>query len=202
MIIRPEAKQDYYENENLTREAFWDVYRPGCSEHLVLNKLRNADSYIPALVLVAEDGGRLVGNIAYAKMYRDNAICDEIIGFGPVSVLPEYQRQGIGSQLIEETMKTAKAMGFKAVMITGDCGYYGRFGFVPASRYGVHLEGVPLDDEAPFFMAKELEDGYLSEHGGVYSFDTAYNVTQEELDEFEKQFPKKQKREPREGDLI
>lgn len=201
MNIRPETEKDYFENENLTREAFWDVYRPGCSEHLVLHDLRSSAAFIKELDLVAEENGKLIGNIVYAKMYRDGVMCNDIIGFGPVSVLPEMQKKGIGSKLINESLKMAKEMGFKAVMITGDSDYYSKFGFVSASSFDVHLSGVPLEDEAPFFMALELEKGFLSAHSGVYDFDGKYNVSDTELEEFDKLFPLKSKREPREGDL-
>ncbi|MGN0674372.1 MAG: GNAT family N-acetyltransferase [Oscillospiraceae bacterium] len=201
MNIRLETEKDYFENENLTREAFWDVYRPGCSEHLVLHDLRSSSAFIKELDLVAEENGKLIGNIVYAKMYRDGVMCNDIIGFGPVSVLPEMQKKGIGSKLINESLKMAKEMDFKAVMITGDSNYYSRFGFVSASSFDVHLSGIPLEDEAPFFMALELEKGFLSTHSGVYDFDGKYNVSDIMLEEFEKLFPPKMKREPREGDL-
>ncbi|MGN0666664.1 MAG: GNAT family N-acetyltransferase [Huintestinicola sp.] len=201
MKIRLETEKDHFENENLTREAFWDVYRPGCNEHVVLHNLRSSAAFIKELDLVAEKNGQLVGNIAYAKMNRDGVMCDDIIGFGPISVLPEMQKRGIGSKLINKSLKMAKEMGFKAVMITGSPDYYGKFGFVSASRFDVHLSGVPLEDKAPFFMALELEKGFLSAHSGVYDFDGKYNVSDTELEEFEKLFPPKSKREPREGDL-
>ena len=113
MNIRLETEKDYFENENLTREAFWDVYRPGCSEHLVLHNLRSSSAFIKELDLVAEENGKLIGNIAYAKMYRDGTMCNNIICFGPVSVLPEMQKKGIGNKLINESLKMAKEMGFE-----------------------------------------------------------------------------------------
>ncbi|MBR3769934.1 MAG: N-acetyltransferase [Lachnospiraceae bacterium] len=201
MILRLETEKDYFENVNLTREAFWNVYRPGCDEHLLHRNIRSAASYIKDLCYVAEEDGKLVGNIVYAKMWKDGKMCDEVIGFGPLSVLPEKQKQGVGSALVTDTLKRAKEMGFKAVLITGNPDYYHRFGFSSATKFGVRLSDIAEGDEASFFMAVELEEGYLTEHAGVYDFDPVYVPDAKELEEFEKQFPIKKKREPRETDL-
>ena len=199
--IRCEEEREYREVESLTREAFWNVYRPGCSEHLVLHRLRKAAAFVPELDCVAEADGRIVGHIAYARMFRAGDACADVVGFGPISVLPEWQRRGVGALLIDETLKRARELGFRAVLITGNPAYYGRFGFVPASRFGVHLAGVSPEEEAPFFMAKELEPGALTQHAGVYAFDAAYEVTEAELAAFDAGFPTKVKREPRPDDL-
>ena len=192
---------DYRENENLTREAFWNVYRPGCDEHLLHHNIRSSASFIPELSYVAAQDGRLVGNIVYARMFKDGMMSEDVIGFGPISVHPRMQGKGIGSLLITETFKRAKELGYKAVLITGNPNYYSRFGFVSASRFRVHLPGMSMEDEAAFFMAKELEEGFLEKNPGIYDFDSAYTASAEELQEFEKNFPPKQKREPRTDDL-
>ena len=200
MQIRMETANDYRKNENLTREAFWDVYRPGCDEHLVLHRLRDSIHFIPELSLVAEQNGTLIGNIVYAKMLLDGKVSEKIIGFGPLSVLPSMQHKGVGSSLIAASFEKAKALGYKGVLITGSPAYYARFGFVPASRYGIHLNGVPIEEEAPFFMACELEPGWLANHPGVADFAPEYYQTQD-IDRFDAQFPPKVKRAPRETDL-
>lgn len=201
MELRLERKTDYGEVEQLTREAFWDVYHPGATEHLVLHQLRKAPSFLPELDYVAVDGGRIVGNIVYSRMYRDGELAGDMIAFGPVSVLPDMQGRGIGKRLISETLTRAKALGFGAVMITGDPDYYHKFGFEPASRYGLSLPGMSPQEDAPFFMVKELCEGVLKERGGVYAFAPCFDVSETELQEFEKTFPPKTKREPRAGDL-
>ncbi|MBQ8278478.1 MAG: N-acetyltransferase [Roseburia sp.] len=201
MILRLEEEKDYFENVNLTREAFWNVYRPGCDEHLLHRNIRGVASYIKELCYVAEEDGKLIGNIVYAKMWKDGKICDEVIGFGPLSVLPEKQKQGVGSALVRESLKKAKEMGFKTVLITGNPDYYHRFGFDSASKFGVRLPDIAEDEEASFFMAVELEEGYLSGHAGAYEFDPIYAPDKDELEEFEKQFPEKVKREPGPYDL-
>lgn len=201
MELRRETAQEHFAIENLTREAFWNVYRPGCSEHLVLHRLRAGAGFLPALDYVALEAGVPVGHIAYAKLRRVGRAADGVIGFGPVSVLPEWQERGVGTRLITATLEEAKRLGYGAVLITGNPAYYGRFGFVPASRFGVHLEGVPETEEAPFFMALELKPGFLAERPGVYAFDPAYEVSEAELAAFDAAFPPKSKREPRPDDL-
>lgn len=201
MILRLEEEKDYFENVNLTREAFWNVYRPGCDEHLLHRNVRNVAAYLKDLCYVAEEDGKLVGNIVYTKMWKDGNLCDEVICFGPLSVLPEKQKQGVGSVLVQETLKKAKELGFKAVLITGNPDYYHRFGFSSATKLGVRLPDIAEGDEASYFMAIELEEGYLKNHTGIYDFDPVYVPNQEELEEFEKQFPVKVKREPGPYDL-
>ena len=202
MLFRLEKEEDYYNIENLTREAFWNVYRPGCDEHLVLHKLRNLASFIPELDYIAEIDGKMAGHIAYSRMFHgDNRLMsEEIIGFGPISVLPEAQKMGIGRELIHFSMQKAKDLGYKAVLITGSDQYYPKLGFEKASSYNIYLPGME-GQEASFFMAKELEKGYLSNHAGVYDFDSCFKVNAGELEDFEKKFPEKVKREPRITDL-
>ena len=203
MELRLENEKDYFEVENLTREAFWDVYRPGCSEHLVLNKLRQADSFIKDLDYVLIEDGKIVGNIVYTKMFTgtERKMSDEVIAFGPISVHPDFQKKGLGKKLIEYTLDKAKCLGYKAVLITGDNNYYNPLGFESACRYHVYLPGTTEDDEAVFFMAKELEEGYLGNNNGIYDFDICFNVSEEELEIFDRKFPEKAKREARKTDL-
>jgi predicted N-acetyltransferase YhbS len=119
MILRLENEDDYEEVENLTREAFWDIYQPGCVEHLLVHNLRKVSAYIPELDFVAVQDDRIVGNIMYSKseIVDSEGVAHEVITFGPVSVLPSYQKNGIGSVLIEHTQKLAAEMGFKAIII-------------------------------------------------------------------------------------
>ena len=203
MELRLENEKDYFEVENLTREAFWDVYRPRCSEHLVLNKLRQADSFIKDLDYVLIEDGKIVGNIVYTKMFTgtERKMSDEVIAFGPISVHPDFQKKGLGKKLIEYTLDKAKCLGYKAVLITGDNNYYNPLGFESACRYHVYLPGTSEDDEAVFFMAKELEEGYLGNNNGIYDFDICFNVSEEELEIFDRKFPEKAKREARKTDL-
>jgi len=203
MELRLENENDYFEVEALTREAFWNVYRPGCSEHLVLHNLRKSDSFIKELDYVWLENNQIVGNIVYSKMYSGlgKNMSSEVIAFGPISVHPDYQKTGIGKKMIEYTVKIAKEMGFKAILITGNNKYYNPLGFVSASKHNIYFTGLSEQDESSFFMAKELEEGYLIKHSGIYDFDKIFEVDGKELEDFEKRFPEKVKREARKSDL-
>lgn len=191
MELRLENEKDYFETEKLTREAFWDVYRPGCNEHLILNKLRRSDAFIKELDYVLTENGKIVGNIVYTKMFAgpERKMSDEVIAFGPVCVHPAYQKKGLGKKMIEYTLDKAKALGYKAVLITGDNKYYNPLGFESAGRYRIYLPGTS-DEEDVFFMAKEIEEGYLSKHSGIYDFDACFYIGDDELEIFEQKFKK------------
>lgn len=202
MNITLEKKEHYKEVENLTREAFWDVYKPGCDEHLILHKLRDTKSFINELDYVVIEDNKIIANIIYTKMYNEKGeMLNDVIAFGPISVHPEYQGKGIGKKLIEVSLERAKELGYKAVLITGDDKFYKPLGFEAAYKYGITLPGMYIEDKVEFFMAMELEEGYLDKHSGIYDFDKEFNVTDEELEKFELGFPKKIKREARDSDL-
>ena len=193
-LYRIETEKDFGEVENLTREAFWNVYQPGCEEHYILHVLRGDPVVIPELNMVCEGQGRLVGHIFYTRsqvMGEDGGVYP-VISFGPVSVLPDVQRQGIGSALIRKTLSLAAGMGFPGVVITGNPAYYGRFGFRPAIDFGIVYED---GSSFPAFMAMELVPGGLSDIRGRFSFATAFTrVDQEAVERFDAQFPKKEKK--------
>lgn len=203
MKIRLENEKDYFEVENLTRDAFWNVYRPGCNEHLVIHKLRQADSFIKDLDYVFIENNQIVGSIVYSKMFigSERKMSNEVIAFGPISVHPDFQRKGIGKKMIEYTLNKAKELGYKAVLITGNNNYYNPLGFKSATIYNIYLPNMSEEDEAEYFMVRELEEGYLNNISGIYDFDTCFNVDDNELETFEQMFPKKVKREERETDL-
>ena len=192
IIIRPEIENDYKEVETLTREAFWDLYRPGCVEHLLAHKLRKVTAFIPELDFVAVLNKQVVGNIMYSKasVARDNGRKHQVITFGPISVMPSYQKQGIGYALIERTKKLAEKMGFKAVFIYGDPAYYHRFGFINAGDFGITTADGDNFEE---FMALELYKGALKGITGKYYDDPVFQIDEAELEMFEKRFPFKEK---------
>lgn len=201
MKIRLEEEKDYFEVENLTREAFWNVYRPGCFEHLVIHKLRDDVSFVKELDYVIEENSKIIANIVYANgtiTLSDGSKKDTLI-FGPVSVLPEYQRKGYAEKIIKYTLELAKEMGYSSVLITGNPDYYKKYGFESASKYEIYYERMPKEDEAPFFMIKVLDESKLVK--GIYSDPIIYNIDENELEEFDKQFPTKIK-EKREGQLV
>jgi predicted N-acetyltransferase YhbS len=190
--IRLEEARDYSTVEHLTREAFWDLYHPGCSEHLIVHKIRDVPAFVRELSLVACDGDTVVGNIIYYRAKVINAQNQEfeVLCMGPIGVLPSCQKKGIGSQLMNASIQKAKALGFRAVIIFGNPTYYHRFGFVNAQKYGIT---TPTGDNFDAFMALELYDGALQGISGKFYADGVFEVDNQELEAFDKQFPYKEK---------
>ncbi len=195
MIIRKETEKDYLEVENLTREAFFNVYRPGCVEHLVVHNLRNDESFIEQLSYVVEEDGKIVASIFYAlgDVTKSSCEVEKVLIFGPVSVHPDFQKKGYGSKIIEYTLDLAEKLGYPAVVITGSPDYYGRFGFEPCSLYGIYYEGMPKTEPAPFFMIKVFDKEKVENLSGVYSDPKCYFVSDEDVEAFDKRFPAKEK---------
>lgn len=194
-IIRRETEKDYRAVENLTREAFWNVYRPGCYEHYVLHHFRDNEDYVPELSTVIELDGRIIAHIMYsrAKIACDDGSRLPIMVFGPVSVHPDFQKMGYGCLLIRHTLAEAKRMGCGAVAITGSPVYYARFGFEDARGKGIYYSGLDRNTPTPFFMVLELEKGYLSGISGTYADPQGYNVNPEEVERFDVLFSPKVK---------
>ena len=192
-IYRTETEKDFGRVENLTREAFWNVYQPGCEEHYILHVLRGDPAVIPELNLLCEAAGEIVGHIFYTRsqVHSEDGTRYPVITFGPISVRPDMQGQGIGSALIRQTLALAAEMGFPGVVITGNPAYYSRFGFRPASGFGILYED---GSSFPALMAKELIPGGLSGMGGRVSFAPVFtHVDPEALERFDEGFPKKEK---------
>lgn len=194
LTIRLEQEQDRGTVEALTREAFWNLYVPGASEHLVLHNLRGSDGFIHDLDFVAELDGMLVGNIVYTRSNILDASGRRhgVATFGPVSVLPVWQNRGIGSALIRHSLAAAAALGHTAVVIYGHPEYYGRFGFVGGKQYGIAASDGRY---MKALLAKELHNGALQDVSGRFIEDPAFAVTESALEAFDAQFPHKEKAE-------
>ncbi|WP_244648293.1 GNAT family N-acetyltransferase [Ruminiclostridium herbifermentans] len=189
-ILRKEQPEDYRIVEELTKEAFWNQNMPGCDEHYLLHIMRSAPCFIKDLDYVAEIDGKIVGNIVYTKatILDDSGKHHEVLSFGPVSVLPEYQGMGIGSKLIEHTKAIAKELGYNAILIYGDPDYYCRFGFVQAESFKI---GTADNMYAPPLQALELIPGSLSNIKGRFFEDAVYHIDPAAAKEFDKTFPQK-----------
>lgn len=196
ITIRIETPDDYAATENLTREAFWNVYRPGCLEHYVLHCFRGRKDYVPELSLVLELDGKLVGHVMYVRseIHVDDGRRIPVMTFGPISIAPEYKRQGYGTILLRESMRRAEAMGVGALVIEGNIGFYGKSGFVVASTKGIHYAAEPLDAEVPYFLICELKPGFLDGVTGTYQDPEGYFVDEAEAERFDAQFPPKEKK--------
>ncbi len=185
--LRLETPQDYTEVEHVTREAFWNKHVPGCDEHYLAHVLRSSAAFLPELDFVALHDGKVVGNIMYTKavIRCDDGTERNVLSFGPVSVFPLMQGQGIGSMLIQHSLEKAKELGYSAVFIYGDPSYYSRFGFVAAEQYSI---GTPDDFFADALQALELVPGTLANSVGRFFEDAAYEVDEAAAAAFDKQF--------------
>jgi len=194
LIIRNERASDYRTVEEIVREAFWNLFVPGCNEHFVLHNLRKSSDFIPELDFVAEKEGRIVGQIVYSRgviKYTQGAE-KEVISFGPVSVLPALQGQGVGSALITHTINLAREMGFPAICIYGDPRYYSRFGFRCAEKYEIKT----ADDKfAVALQVLELQPGVLMNRPGRFIEGVAFEVDETEFAQYDATFPFKEKAE-------
>ena len=195
LTIRNEKKEDHRKVENLIRESFWNVYRPGCLEHFVIHKLRDDDAFIPELDFVMELDGKLIGQNMFMKanIKADDGRDIPIMTMGPICIAPQLKRKGFGKILLDYSLEKAKNFGFKAVCFEGNIDFYGKSGFTFASNFGIRYHGLPEGEDASFFLCKELEEGYLDGITGEYATPKGYYVDENEAEEFDKNFPPKEK---------
>ena len=194
-IIRLEKIDERREVETLVRESFWNVYRPGCLEHYVLNQLRNDPAFVPELNFVMEKDGRIIGQNVFmrASIKADDGRDIPIMTMGPICIANEYKRQGYGKTLLDYSLEKAAELGCGALCFEGDINFYGKSGFAFASRYGIRYHGLPEGADASFFLCKELIPGYLEGITGEYATPAGYFVDEQQAEEFDKEFPPKEK---------
>jgi predicted N-acetyltransferase YhbS len=198
IVIRREEEKDFRAVENLVRESFWNVYRPGCQEHFVLHRLRNDPAFVPELDLVMEKNGELIGQNMFmlAQIQADDGKSIPIMTMGPICIAPKYKRQGYGKLLLDASLERAAALGCGALCFEGNILFYGKSGFTYASRFGIRYHDLPEDADASFFLCRELIPGYLNGVTGVYGPPEGYFAAEQEPEAFEAfdaQFPPKEK---------
>lgn len=193
--IRPERLEDRREVENLVREAFWNVYRPGCLEHYVLHQMRNHPDFISELNYVLEKDGRIIGQNVFVRgvIRADDGHSIPVAAMGPICIAPAFKRQGYGKILLDFTTARAAGSGIGAVCLEGNIDFYGKSGFDYAGKFGIRYHSLPAGEDAPFFLCKELEKGYLGGVTGVYAPPECYFVDEGEAERFDQSFPKKEK---------
>mgnify|MGYP004545913009 CR=1 FL=1 len=195
IIIRREGEADYRRTEELTRESFWNVYRPGCMEHYVLHCYRSDPAFVPELDLVMERDGEMIGQVIYVRseIRCDNGQSVPIMTFGPICIAPASQHRGYGKRLLDHSIELAKEMGAGALAVTGNILFYGKSGFVPAKTKGIRYADDP---DADYFLIRELTPGFLDGISGTYRDPEGYFVCQREPEafaRFEAAFPPKEK---------
>ena len=193
--IRLEKQEDYRETENLVREAFWNIYRPGCSEHYVIHVLRDDPAFVKELDFVMEQNGRLIGQNMFMKtvIEADDGRDVSVLTMGPIGITPSLKRKGYGKILLDYSLEKAAELGFGAVLFEGNIGFYGKSGFDYASRFGIRYHDLPEDADSSFFLCRELIPGYLDGITGVYQTPQGYYVDDADVEEFDRAFPHKVK---------
>lgn len=193
--IRLEDKKDHREVEELIRESFWNVYRPGCSEHYVMHVLRDDPAFIPELDFVMEQDGKLIGQNMFMKtiIEADDGRVIDVLTMGPICITPELKRMGYGKALLDYSLEKAREMGFGAVLFEGNIDFYSNCGFTYASEFDIRYHDLPEGEDASFFLCNELIPGYLDDVTGVYQTPKGYYVKDEDIEEFDKGFPAKVK---------
>lgn len=191
--IRKEEPKDYRKVEEVTREAFWNLYFPGCAEHLAVHNLRKSTDFIPELTFVIEVDGEIVGSIFYShsKIVSEDSSEINTISFGPVSISPRIHRIGLGRQLITHSIEEAKKLGYRAILTLGYPYHYEPYGFVGGKKYSISMA------DGNFYkglLALPLYEGALDNVSGYAVFSDALEATPEEIEAFDSTFPTKEKK--------
>ena len=194
LTLRLEQPDETRENENVTREAFWNVYVPGCDEHYLLHIMRDSPAFVPELNFVAVYEGRIIGNAVCAKsvIRSDDGNEYTMLGLGPISVLPAYQSKGVGGRFIAHAKQKARNMGCRAILLYGDPAYYARHGFVAAESFDIRTSD---DMYAEALQVCELCENALSGITGCYCEDQVYEIDETAAAAFDRTFPPKKKEE-------
>ena len=193
--IRREEEKEYREVENLVREAFWNVYRPGCLEHFVLHQLRSDPAFVSELDFVMEKDGQLIGQNMFmrAVIKTDDGRDIPIMTMGPICIAPEYKRKGYGKILLDYSLEKAAELGAGALCFEGNIDFYGKSGFDYARKFGIRYHDLPEGADDSFFLCKELKPGYLDGITGEYAPPQGYLVDEAEAEAFDGAFPFKEK---------
>lgn len=174
ILIRPERTEEYSTTEEVIRKAFLDEEYSDQKEHLLVNRIRQSDAFIPELSLVAIDhGNEIIGHILLSKITIVNG--DKIahsLALAPVCVAPEHQKKSIGSQLIQEAIKMAKRLGYQSIIVLGHKDYYPKFGFKQADLWNIK---APFEVPAEVYMALELIENSLKNVQGVVHYSKAFS---------------------------
>lgn len=196
VAIKTTEPQEFLETEDLTREVFWNLYMSGCEEHFLLNRIRKSDSYVKDLDLVALYHNKIIGHIISSKSWiidtRESMF--EILVVGPISVENQFQRQGVGTRLMNYSIAEAKRCGFKGMILFGSPDYYHRFGFKNAKKFNVTTKDSQNFEE---FMALEFSKDCLQGIRGKFFENDAYTIKKEDVEIFDKKFPPKVKGTPK-----
>ena len=195
IVIRREGPTDFRETETLVREAFWNVYRPGCLEHFVVHELRRSPDFCAGLDLVMVRGGKLIGQVMFMwnRLQISGRTDLPVLTLGPICIHPSFQHSGFGLRLLQHALGEAAKTEAAGVFLEGSIGFYGKAGFVTASTLGIHYMDEPAEDPVPYFLAKVLRPELFKNLDARYRVPPAYLVDVGLAEEFDRGFPPKEK---------
>ncbi len=195
ITFRLEETKDHRAVEELIRASFWNVYRPGCSEHYVIHVLRDDPAFVKELDFVMEQGGRLIGQNMFMRtvIEADGGGTVDVLTMGPICITPELKRKGYGKALLDFSLEKAAALGYGAVLFEGNIAFYGKSGFDYAGKFGIRYHDLPEGADASFFLCRELIPGYLDGVTGVYQTPQGYYVGDVAVEAFDRSFPPMEK---------
>lgn len=196
IIIRHETEKDYRAVEELMREAFWNVYKPGADEHYYVHMMRSHPDFLPELDFVLEKDGRIVGSIMFTKAWLEDERGErmEIVSCGPLCIAPELQRQKLGKMLIEHSFEAARKLGYGVNVNFGNPGNYVSRGFVSCKKKNISFV---FDGNFPTaLLVCELKEGALDGRKRIYIPSTAADCCEDTaaVEAFDATFPPKEKK--------
>lgn len=193
ILIRNEEEKDYDSVEEITRKAFWNLYVPGCNEHYLVHIMRNHEDFVPALDFVVEVDGQIIGNIMYteAKLEDESGNEKQILTFGPLCILPEYQRMGYGKKLMEHSFDRAIVLGYDVIVIFGNPNNYVSSGFKSCQKYNICLENGTFPAA---MMCKELKPNVLDGRKWIYRDSPVMNIDEHKAEIFDENLEKMEKK--------
>ena len=194
--IRKEEEKDYKRVEEVARDAFWNLYIPGAYEHYVINRMREHKDFIKELSFVIEVDGKVEGAIFYthSKIIKEDETEYKTISFGPVFISPEYHRKGLGKKLITHSIEEAKRLGHTVITTLGYPYHYKPYGFLGGKKYKISMPDMKYYIG---LLVLPLYESALDNVSGHVEFSECLEgleVTSEKIDEFDKQFPYKEKK--------
>lgn len=193
--IRLEKESEYRYVENLVRESFWNVYRPGCIEHFLLHELRKSVNVVKELDFVIELDNKIIGQVAFVKSSIKSKDDEDItiLTLGPICIANEYKRKGYGKTLLDYSINKARELGYGVIFLEGNIDFYSKSGFNYASKYNIKYHGLNDEDDSSFFLCLELKENFLENIKGEYYTPIEYLINEEDALKFDEVFPKKEK---------
>ncbi len=192
ITIRNETEKDHELVEEITRKAFYNLYVPGCFEHYLVHIMRGHEDFIPELDFVIELDGQVIGNIMYtrSRLVDESGDVKNSLTFGPVCILPEYQRMGYGKKLMEHSFERALSLGYDVIVIFGSPANYVGLGFKSCKKFNICTENGKFPAA---MIVKELLTGALDGKKRIYYDSPVMAVDEEDAERYDDSLEKMKK---------